>query len=67
MADFCQDCSYRMFGEDTGELADLCDDDSYAFVLCETCGYIWVDQSGKRVYPEDAKIVGGGGDGLLES
>jgi hypothetical protein len=49
MADFCQECAIEMFGKDTGDMAGLCGDGEMAQVLCETCGYIWVNKNGKRL------------------
>lgn len=49
MADFCQECSDEMFGEDFKDLAALCADGETVEVLCEGCGFITVDWLGKRV------------------
>ena len=49
MADFCQKCSIRIFGEDMKDLAGLCKEDEMSAVLCEGCGMIWVNSLGERV------------------
>lgn len=50
MADFCYECSERIFGEDFGDLAGLCSRGEAARVLCEGCGeLIYVDYRGHRV------------------
>lgn len=52
MADFCKQCSLRIFGEDYRELADLitAEDTAKGFVssvvICEGCGPIQVDHNG---------------------
>ena len=53
MADFCKDCSIRIFGEDMGDLKDLCKSGEFVWVLCEGCGtpsqfFILVDHTGQR-------------------
>jgi hypothetical protein len=52
MAEFCKECSIKMWGNDTRDLADIVSQGDVAFVLCEGCGYCWVDENGKRVFPE---------------
>lgn len=50
MADFCKQCSIKLFGEDFGDLSDLLeDDDNWADVLCEGCGRTRVDRAGKCI------------------
>lgn len=56
MADFCMRCSIDLFGEDLGELARLTTPEEtqrciYAHALCEECGPIYVDHTGKRIEP----------------
>ena len=56
MADFCMDCSLEIFGEDLGDLAGLGNgkvlQPGYGWVaLCEGCGPILVDSSGKKLPP----------------
>lgn len=54
MADFCQQCSIEVFGEDMRDLAGLNPDASItdkAGVLCEGCGWIVVDNEGKCIDP----------------
>ncbi len=54
MADFCQQCSFELFGDDFKELAGLSTEEDtknglYPVVICEGCGYIQVDHEGKCV------------------
>lgn len=58
MADFCKECSERMFGKDFGDLANLLPPEMYtheigAGALCEGCGYIVVDIHGRRMDDEE--------------
>jgi len=53
MAEFCRSCCFEMFGKDTKDLAGLCDEGTMVWVLCETCGYIWVDENGNRIESEN--------------
>jgi len=51
MADFCQQCSIEMFGEDFGDLKGLSTkqdtkDGLYSSALCEGCGIAIVDHAG---------------------
>lgn len=53
MADFCKQCSEKLFGEDFGDMANIADE---ARVLCEGCGdYILVNMKGERI--PDAKWI----------
>lgn len=58
MADFCQQCSIEMFGEDMKDLAGLIPPDKvaepgwYALVICEGCGPIDVDNDGRCMTPD---------------
>lgn len=47
MADFCQQCSIDIFGEDFKELAYLCEEGMYVTVICEGCGVTCVDHEGR--------------------
>jgi len=54
MADFCRQCSHDMFGQDTGDLANISKVEDtnkglYALVICEGCGLIQVDHTGSCV------------------
>jgi len=54
MADFCKQCSIENFGEDFGDLAGMSTEETtkkklYPVVLCEGCGPIQVDHTGKCV------------------
>lgn len=56
MADFCSQCSLELFGEDFKDLAGLGGDTpkppGYGYaVLCEGCGYIFVNEEGYCVSP----------------
>lgn len=45
----CSQCSEQLFGEDHGELKDLCGTDSIAEVVCYNCGSIEVNSAGECV------------------
>lgn len=54
MADFCTQCSLMMFNKDFGELAGLSTEEDtnnklYCHALCEGCGSIQVDHTGKCI------------------
>ena len=54
MADFCKGCSEEHFGRDTGDLLGLSTKEDtqnglYPLVLCEGCGPIQVDHTGKCI------------------
>jgi hypothetical protein len=55
MADFCKDCSEELFGEDSGDLAELSTEEDtkngdFARALCEGCGqYVLVDHTGSVI------------------
>ncbi len=49
MADFCKQCSLIVWGEDYGDLANLCKAGEMASVLCEHCGPTWVDCNGRCI------------------
>lgn len=54
MADFCKECSEELFGEDFGDLKGLLTEEDtknerYAGVICEGCGFIQVDHTGKCI------------------
>lgn len=54
MADFCQQCSVELFGEDYKELANLGQGRKLEpgmgwIVLCEGCGPTVVDEDGKCI------------------
>lgn len=54
MADFCQQCSIEVFGEDTRDLAGLGDGtplrEGYGWkAICEGCGFTIVDDAGKCI------------------
>lgn len=57
MASFCMQCSIENFGEDYEELAGLSTAEEtankkYPVVLCEGCGAIQVDHTGRCVSPD---------------
>ena len=49
MAEFCKECCEETWGADTKDLAELCEDEQVVLVLCEGCGPIYVDHTGRRV------------------
>lgn len=55
MAEFCRDCALDMWGsEDSTDFKDISTEEDtekgqFASVLCEGCGDILVDHTGKRV------------------
>jgi hypothetical protein len=54
MSDYCEQCSTAIFGEDFGDMAGLSTEDDtnkglFPVVLCEGCGAIQVDHTGKCV------------------
>lgn len=56
MADFCKQCSLALFGEDFEDFVGLSTeqdtlDELFCWVLCEECGDIQVDHTGKCVSP----------------
>lgn len=60
MADFCTQCAIEIFGEDVGDLADLSTpaetaDGFFPYAICEGCGVIQVDHTGKCVSPNCTK------------
>lgn len=50
MADFCKTCSQRVTGEDTRDLAGLCEEGQTVICLCEGCGgNVEVDHNGEKI------------------
>lgn len=49
MAEFCQTCSIKLFGEDMKDFANFCSPEEMIEVLCEGCGLIYVDKNGKGI------------------
>lgn len=54
MADFCQQCSKRLFDEDFKELAGITTEEQtangiYATAICEGCGATLVDHLGRCI------------------
>ena len=49
MSDFCKTCSEEMFKQDYGDLSNLCKEGECAEVLCENCGWIFVNHLGEKV------------------
>ena len=57
MADFCKECSIRVFGEDFGDFANPAKDEfTITQVLCEGCGFIWVNKFGEKVQAPDDDV-----------
>lgn len=62
MADFCQQCSIETFGQDFGDLANLCTEEEnkknlYAVALCEGCGPTQVDAQGFCVHHNEENHI----------
>jgi hypothetical protein len=62
MASFCMQCSIDIFGEDHKDLAGLVSELRYrngflAVALCEQCGPVYVDPSGRKVNSEERPNV----------
>ena len=60
MADFCQQCSIEIFGEDHRDLADLGRGKKAAegwgwIAICEGCGSTLVNDEGRCVYQHCSK------------
>lgn len=51
MADFCFQCSLDMFFGPPGDMNGLCKEGYSVPVLCEGCGYTWVDHRGWCIAP----------------
>jgi len=49
MANFCKQCSIALFGEDSKDLAHIAGIGELAYVLCEGCGFIYVNNEGTRI------------------
>lgn len=63
MADFCKQCSFDIWGEDTKDMAGLSTEvDTFAgmfpVVLCEDCGPCQVDHEGTCISPDCLKQHG---------
>jgi hypothetical protein len=51
MSSFCTECSEKLFGRDFGDFSGIAEEGQIAHVLCEGCGFIWVDPTGKKIEP----------------
>jgi hypothetical protein len=49
MSSYCKECSEGLFGKDFGDLAGVAPKGGVANLLCERCGWIYVDETGKKV------------------
>lgn len=54
MSDFCKQCSEKLMGKDYGDLRGLSKPEDtanglFAPVICEGCGFVYVDHTGKCV------------------
>jgi hypothetical protein len=58
MADFCKQCSVEIFGDDFGELADMCKPGQIILTICEGCGPVQVDHEGTCVSKDCIKKHG---------
>ncbi len=56
MADFCQQCSIELFGDDFKDLAH--DEKGFLEIICEGCGWTVVDNNGKCVWKNCEKHKG---------
>lgn len=68
MADFCKACSIEHFGKDYGDHAKISTPEDtaanrFAGVICEGCGFIYVDHEGNCVSP-DCSLAGKEGHGV---
>jgi hypothetical protein len=66
MADFCQQCSINLFGEDFGDFNGITKHKDFekglsCVVLCEGCGVIQVDPEGRCISKDCLKRHGGDG------
>lgn len=53
MADFCKDCSLKIFGEDFGDLAGIVEPGDVLYSICEGCDATMFDHTGARFIPEN--------------
>ena len=53
MADFCKECSIRILGRDYRDLAGLCKPGEVAYDICEDCGFIAIDHTGRKLTAEE--------------
>ena len=50
MADFCYDCTVKLFGEEfENDFQGLCSDQESIQVLCEGCGFVEVNSDGRKI------------------
>ena len=49
MADFCKQCSERIFNEDYEDMKNLCKPNEMVSVLCEGCGPCYVNSQGECI------------------
>lgn len=55
MSDYCRDCWEELFGDGyENDLKGLCEPGEKIGVLCEGCGFIYVDHNGNRVEQNDS-------------
>lgn len=55
MADFCKQCSTEILCEDFRDMAGIAKNGEIAFVICEGCGFTWVNEDGECVGNCDRK------------
>tara|TARA_R110002020_G_scaffold32681_2_gene100241 strand:- start:3242 stop:3448 length:207 start_codon:yes stop_codon:yes gene_type:complete len=66
MAEFCLECHLELFGNEiecglSGLISEEYVKDGYALpVLCESCGFIYVDHNGKKIDVSDENEDGNG-------
>jgi hypothetical protein len=53
MASFCYDCTSELIGDpEDNDFAGIVDQNERLHCLCEGCGWITVDEDGRRLEPE---------------
>lgn len=61
MADFCHKCTFEMFGDELAPFNDFVNpslaDDEMQAVLCEGCGFIQVDNRGRKLHFDEETIT----------
>lgn len=62
MAEFCSQCSIAKLGEDYGDLRGLVKEGQTLSTICEGCGFIKVDSTGKCVSTKAEGCLCGHGD-----
>ena len=58
MADFCKQCSIDVFNKDFEDMKNLCKPEEMASVLCEGCGFCYVNSQGECISKDCLKKHG---------